>query len=48
MTNRRGHLRPPTYVHKEFVGEDDMANIKSIMAFDIVNCCDKDSVIAAF
>ena len=48
MTNRCGHLRPLTYVHKEFVEEDDMANINSIMAFDTVNRCDKDAVIAAF
>ena len=48
MTNRRGHLRSPTYVHKEFVGEDNMENINSIMAFDTVNCCDKDAVIYAF
>ena len=48
MTNRCRHLCPPTYVHKEFVEEDDMANINSIMAFDTVNRCDKDAVIAAF
>ena len=48
MTNFRGHLRPPTYVHTEFVEEDDIANINSIMAFDTVNRCDKDAVIAAF
>ena len=48
MTNRKGALRPLKYVHKEFVGEDDLANIKSIMAFDTVNRCDNDAVIAAF
>ena len=48
MTNFRGQLRPPRYVHKEFVEEDDIANINSIMAFDTVNRCDKDAVIAAF
>ena len=48
MTNRRGQLRPPKYVHTDFVEEDDMANINSIMAFDTVNRCDKDAVIAAF
>ena len=48
MTTFRGHLRPPRYIHKEFVEEDDIANINSIMAFDTVNRCDKDAVIAAF
>ena len=48
LTNKKGKLRPPKYVQKEFVGEDDLANINSIMAFDNVNRCDKDAVIAAF
>ena len=48
MTNFRGQLRPPRYLHKEFVEEDDIANINSIMEFDTVNRCDKDAVIAAF
>ena len=37
MTNSRGQMRPPKYVQKEFVEEDDIANINSIMAFDTVN-----------
>ena len=45
---KKGALRPPKYVQQEFVGEDDLANINSIMAFDNVNRCDKDAVIAAF
>ena len=48
MANWRGELRPPKYVHKEFAGEDHLVNIKSIIAFDTVNPCDKDDVIAAF
>ena len=48
MTNFRGQLRPPRYVHKEFVEKDIIANINSIMAFDTVNRCDKDTVIATF
>ena len=48
MTNRRGQLRPPKYVHKEFVREDDMTNINSIMAFDTMIRCDQDAFIAAF
>ena len=48
MTNCRGHLRKPTYVHKKFVEEDDIANINSIMAFSTVNRCDKDAVITSF
>ena len=48
MTNRKGELRPPKYVHKEFIGEDDLANTNSIMIFDTVNCSDKDAVIAVF
>ena len=48
MTNRRGQLRPPKYVHKEFVREDDLANINSIMAFDTVNSCNNNTVIASF
>ena len=48
MTNRKGELRPPTYVYKGFVGEDDLANINSIMVFDTVNRRDNDAVIAAF
>ena len=48
MTNRHGHLRPSTYVHKDFVEEDDIANINSIMVFDNINHCNKDAIIAAF
>ena len=48
MTNSRGQMRPPKYVQKEFVEEDDIAIINSIMAFDTVNCCDEDAVIAVF
>ena len=48
LTNKKGELCPPKYVQKEFIGEDDLANINSIMAFDNVNRCDKDAVIAAF
>ena len=48
MTNSCGQMRPPKYVQKEFVEEDDLANINSIMAFDTVNRCDEDAVIAAF
>ena len=48
MTNFRGHLRPPTYLRKLFVEDDDIANINLIMAFGTVNRCNKDAVIAAF
>ena len=48
MTNFRGQLRPARYVHKEFLEDDDIANINSIMAFDTVNRCDKDAVIDPF
>ena len=48
MTNWKGKLRPPKYVHKEFVGEDDLTSINSITAFDTVNRCDNDAVVAAF
>ena len=34
MTNKKGELRPPMYKHKEFVGEDDHANINSILLLD--------------
>ena len=48
MTNRKGELRPPKYLHKEFIGDDDLININLIMVFNTVNCCDKDAVVAAF
>ena len=48
MFNWREELRPPKYVHKEFVGENGLANINWIMAFDTVNRYDMDDVIAAF
>ena len=48
MTNFRGQMRPSKYIQKEFVEEEDIANINSIMAFDTVNRCDGDAVIAAF
>ena len=47
MTNSCGQMCPPKYVQKEFVEEDDIANINSMMAFDTVNRCDEDAVIAA-
>ena len=34
MTNKKGELRPLMYKHKEFVGEDDHANINSILVLD--------------
>ena len=37
LTNWKGKLHLPKYVHKEFVGEDDLSNINSIMVFDTVN-----------
>ena len=48
MTNFHEHLRPPIFVHTAFVAVGDIANINLIMAFDTVNCCDKDAVLAAF
>ena len=48
MTNCRGHLCPSTYLHKEFVEGDDIANINLIMAFGTVIHCNKDAAIAAF
>lgn len=48
MTNSCGQMRSPKYKQKEFVEEEDIANINSIMAFDTVNRCDEDAVIAAF
>ena len=32
----RGQLRPPRYIHKDFVEEDDIANINSIMALTLL------------
>ena len=43
MTNRKGELCPPKYVHKKFVGKDDLANINPIMVFDTINRCNKDT-----
>ena len=41
MTNFRGEMRPPKYVQKELVEENNIANINSIMVFDTVNRCDR-------
>ena len=49
MTNRKGELHPPMYKPKEFVGEDDHANINSILVMDDnVYQHNQDAVIAAF
>ena len=48
LTNWKGKLHLPKYVHKEFVGEDDLANINLILVFDTVNLCDNDAVITTF
>ena len=48
MTNRKGELCLPKYLHKEFIGENDLVNINSIIVFDTVNRCDKDAVVVAF
>ena len=37
MTNRKGEPRPQKYFNKEFIEEDDLTNINSIMVFDTVN-----------
>ena len=48
ITNKKGELRPPMYKHKEFVEEDDHANINSILVIDNdVNRYNVDAVIAA-
>ena len=48
MTNRKQELGPPKYELKELVGKDDLAYINSIMVFDIMNRCNKVTVIATF
>ena len=49
MTNMKGELWSPMYKHKEFLGEDDHANIYSILVMDdTVNWHNKDAIIDIF